>query len=296
MFPRVAIIVLNYNGQNCLPDCLTSLEALSYPDKEIIVVDNGSTDDSLALAKRNFPQCIFIENKTNLGFAGGMNSGIRFAIERGADFLWLFNYDAVAKKESLSLLVEATMKHPMAGLLSPVITGQNGEIWFAKGRIDFLRMRAVHVPSSIEDIASDAYPSSFLTGCALFIKREVIEKIGFLDEGFFLYYEDADFCLRAAKAGFQSLVVPRARVIHAEKSRKNSEKTYHLVYSGLRFSAKHAPLALRPYLLGYATIRRLKNRLDLLRRRDGAASVARAFRDFSRYEHLPSFLDRYRQL
>jgi hypothetical protein len=278
----VAIIVLNWNGRDCLPRCLTSLEALSYPDKEIIVVDNGSSDDSLAHVKRDFPHCLFIENGGNLGFASGMNRGIRLALERGADYVWLFNYDAEAAPDALSLLIDAATSHPEAGLLSPAITGPDGALWFGKGRIDFLRMRALHVAPSSEELSSVAYPSPFLTGCALLINKATIEKIGFLDEDFFLYYEDADYCLRARKAGLQCLVVPKARVMHAEKSQENPEKTYYLVLSGLLFSAKHTPKLLRPYLAGYATIRRLKNRLDLLCGRDKAETVARAFKDFAR--------------
>ncbi len=293
--PKVAIIVLNWNGHDCLPGCLSSLDSLSYPDKEIIVIDNGSSDDSLALAKRDFPHCLFIENSENLGFASGMNRGIRVALDRGADYVWLFNYDAQAAADSLSLLIDTASSHPEAGLFSPVITDQNEKVWFAKGQIDFLRMRATHVEPSPRELTADAYPSPFLTGCALLIRRGALESIGFFDEDFFLYYEDADLCLRAKASGFHSLVVPKARVIHAEKSRENPEKTYYLVLSGLMFSAKHAPRLIRPYLAIYATIRRLKNRLDLLRGRDEAEAVAKAYRDFDRYEH-PSLLDRHRQL
>ena len=291
--PKTAIIVLNWNGRDCLPACLLSLQSISYRDKEIIVVDNGSSDDSLAIAKCDFPHCLFIENGTNLGFAGGMNRGIRTALERGAEYVWLFNSDAQAKPDTLTTLIEVAKIHPEAGLFSPIITNSNGQTWFAKGRIDFLRMRALHTEPSPRELTSPAYESQFLTGCALLIQKKALEKAGFLDERFFLYYEDADLCLRAANYGFQSLVVPKARVMHAEKSRENPEKTYYLVLSGLLFSAKHAPRLLRPYLAGYATIRRLKNRLDLLCGRDKAEAVARAYRDFDRYAN-PSLLDRHR--
>lgn len=294
--PKVAIIVLNYNGRDCLPGCLSSLGSLSYPDKEIIVVDNGSSDDSFTTAKKDFPDCSFIENGKNLGFAAGMNRGIRSALERGADFVWLFNYDAQAAPDSLSLLIDTASSHQEAGLLSPAITDQHGKAWFAKGQIDFLRMRAIHIRPEPRELAAGAYPSRFLTGCALLIRRDVFEKIGFLDERFFLYYEDADFCLRAANAGFGCLIVPGARVKHTEISSENPEKTYHLVYSGLIFSKQHAPRILKPWLAGYATIRRLKNRFDRLLGREDADAVCRAFKDFDRYGNLPSYLDRHRQL
>src|SRR3989344_5741559 len=128
---------------------------------------------------------------------------------------------------------------------------------------------------------SDAYASGYLTGCALFIKRELIDAIGFLDERFFLYYEDADYSFRASRAGFACLVVPGARVWHSEASRSNPQKTYFLVYSGLLFFQKHASLIMSNYLAAYVTIRRVKNHLDRLRGRGGAAEdVHRAYEHF----------------
>jgi GT2 family glycosyltransferase len=127
--PKVAIIVLNYNGRDCLPGCLSSLGSLSYLDKEVIVVDNGSSDDSLMAAKENFPECSFIENGENLGFAAGMNRGIRSALEHGTDFVWLFNYDASSAPDTLDKIIRVAEAHPEAGLLSPVISDHDGKIW-----------------------------------------------------------------------------------------------------------------------------------------------------------------------
>ena len=126
------------------------------------------------------------------------------------------------------------------------------------------------------------YQSEFLTGCAMLIKRDVFEQIGFLDEAFFLYYEDADFSLRARKAGFSAWVVPEATVIHLEVSQKSSQKPYFLVLSGLIFFARHTPAYLRPYLFAYATIRRAKNLVDVWLGREAAPIVHKAYADFSR--------------
>lgn len=279
--PKVAIVVLNYNGGDCLVACLQSLENLRYAEKEIIVVDNGSTDGSFADVKKRFPQYTFACNKKNEGFAKGMNIGMRLALGRGAQWVWLFNNDAEANPAALSLLIAAAEENPRAGLLSPVIyEAESGGIWFAKGRIDYLQMRTAHAQPADRELAAQPYLSAFLTGCALLVRRELIETIGFLDERFFLYYEDADYSLRASAAGFSCLVVPAARVSHSEQSRINPQKTYFLVRSGLLFFEKHAPFLLRPYLRAYVTIRRAKNLVDRLRGKGGAAlETHRAYQD-----------------
>ncbi|MDP3957059.1 MAG: glycosyltransferase family 2 protein [bacterium] len=280
--PRVAVIVLNYNGKECLPRCLNSLAQLEYSNREIIIVDNHSSDDSLLVAEKTFPQLTFIRNAENAGFAKGMNIGIRAALAHGAEWCWLINYDTEIDRSALTRLIAAAQKFPNAGLLSPVIyEKESNRPWFAKGRVDFFRMRAIHVAPTRKDLSSDSYPSEFLTGCALLIKKELIGAIGFLDERFFLYYEDADYSLRAASAGFACLVVSGARVRHSEVSQANPGKKYFLVYSGLLFFEKHAPLFLRPYLWLYVTIRRVKNRLDVVLKNSPAAlEVRRAYQHF----------------
>ncbi|MEK7550055.1 MAG: glycosyltransferase family 2 protein [Patescibacteria group bacterium] len=271
---RVAIIVLNYNGQGCLLPCLKSLEALTYEEKTIIVVDNGSQDESFEQAQRAFPKFVYLKNNQNKGFSGGMNTGIRYALEAGIPWVWLFNYDALAEKDALTLLLAGAAGNSSARLLSPVVLNEKKEEWFSGGRINYLRMRAEHTPSLRE---KTPYRSEYLSGCALLIHREVFEKIGFLDEDFFLYYEDVDFSLRARKAGFSCLVVPESRVTHSEQSNFNPSKVYHLVLSGLLFFEKHTPWHLRPYIFGYVTIRRVKNRIDVWLGREAASMVQKAY-------------------
>ncbi len=276
--PRVGIIVLNYNGASCLEPCLRSLRALRYSNFFVLVVDNDSRDGSCENAQRLFPEFSVVRNQQNLGFAAGMNVGIKEALNRGASMLWLLNNDAQVTPESLSLLIERGQR---GGLLSPIIREASGRLWFEKGVISFLRMRATHVTVTKRERVAEAYESEFLTGCALLIKKEVVDAIGYLDERFFLYYEDADYSLRARKAGFLILVIPGAEVYHTEQSRFNSEKLYHLVLSGLLFFHKQATFWQKPYLALYGTMRRAKNNLDVLRHRKGAEAVRRAYYHFS---------------
>lgn len=280
--PRVGIIVLNYNGKNCLLSCLQSLDQLEYQNKEIVVVDNNSIIGSLEEAEKKFPHFIFVRNQKNEGFAKGMNIGIKEALARGAKWCWIFNYDAEAHPQALNKLISAAQENPKAGLLSPIIYEVNSDnMWFAKGRIDFLRMRTLHIQPTSEELNAKTYKSEFLTGCALLIKKELIEKIGFLDERFFLYYEDVDYSLRATQVGFDCVVVPEAKVSHSEESKLNPDKIYYLVYSGLLFFNKWTPFYLKPYIVVYVTMRRIKNFWDrLFEKNEVAQGVYMAYRNY----------------
>jgi GT2 family glycosyltransferase len=192
--------------------------------------------------------------------------------------------------------MQEALKNEHAGLLSPTIYDSvTKKLWFGKGKIEYTRMRAVHVKPSHGELSSGAFESEFLTGCALLMSRPLVEAIGYLDERFFLYYEDADFSLRAKEAGFSLVVVPEAKVWHAEQSNQSESKLYHLVLSGLLFFEKHGKGLWKPYFFVYGTIRRIKNRSDLLFGRKEAPLVRLAYNNFS-HEHSSSHFPRVRQL
>ncbi len=276
--PKVFVVILNKDGKECLPECLRGVFGLAYPNFEVVVVDNASRDGSIEDARRDFGRVHFILNRENLGFAAGMNIGIRFARSKGARFIWLMNNDAVPGRDALSELVRIAMREPKA-LLSPLVLDRSGKTWFSGGRIDWLRMRAVHVDSPTDTKRNDPYGTGFLSGCALFLPVDAIGAVGLFDEGYFLYYEDADYSLRAKKSGFRLLIAPKAVVVHGERSSGNPEKVYWLVRSGLRFFRLHAPWWHMPYLASCLAMRKIKNRYDVKRGLEEARLVARAYAD-----------------
>lgn len=285
-YPKVSIIVLNYNGRDCLERCLESLDCVTYPNKEVIVIDNASNDSSALLAQKKYPHFIFLFNTRNEGFAKGMNRGMKYAFDLGADFCVLFNYDAMIESTGIEKVVRQMIQNPNIGLASPLIYNTNGtKLWFGKGRINFWRMRAEHILPSTRERNQEVYESAFLTGCCLFITRHLMETIGFLDERFFLYYEDADYSLRTRNAHLQCVVVPSASAYHSEKSNENVKKIYFLVFSGLLFFKKNTPFFLQPYIALYVTIRRGKNWLDrTFFHNPLSGEVMRAYNDFFHYE------------
>lgn len=278
--PLVAIVVLNFNGEACLPLLLESLQSLSYESRMIIIVDNDSQDDSFAVAKKALPEGIFLQNSENLGFAAGMNVGIREALKRSAQYVWLLNNDATVAPDTLSKLISFCESREDVGAVSPRIMTPEGQPWFTGGKISFLRMRASHVAGTSDETP---YESEYLSGCALFIPSPVLRSVGLLDERYFLYYEDADLSFRITKAKKKLFVVPEALVWHAELSEtRTPAKLYHLVYSGLLFFHTHSPLWFRPILAVIEALRRLKNYGDLLFRSKKARSVRLAYTDYDR--------------
>jgi len=278
--PKVFIIVLNYNGGELIKNCLESLEKVDYPNLHVLVSDNGSRDDSVSQVKKLFPKTIVIENNSNKGFAGGNNVGIEYALEKKADYVLLLNQDTEVEPDFLKKLIEVAEKDEKIGILSPLIYWKRTkQVWFSKGSINWFNMRTLHEK---EPVSGKPFESEFLTGCSLLIKKEVLEKIGFLDDTFFLYWEDADFSVRATKAGFKSIVVPESVIYHFETSETmNKNKIYWLVLSGLIFFKKNTPAFLRPWIWFFVSLRKMKNWLDRKRGKgELAESIYKAYQDY----------------
>ena len=279
-FPKIFIIILNYNGKNVIKNCLASVFKADYPNFEVVVVDNNSSDGSFEFAKANFSKAHFIKNEENFGYAAGNNVGIRFALERMADYVLLLNNDTEVEKDFLTRLLEVSEKEKKSGLLSPVIfKGDDKAVWFSGGKVNWLTMRTNH-SQAVKTV--DFYETDVISGCAMLVKAEVFKKIGLLDEDFFLYWEDADFSVRARRAGFKNLVVAKSWAYHLEKSESNKkQKTYWLVISGLIFFRKNTPALIKPWIKIYTALRKMKNKIDVkLERNELARTVSKAYQDF----------------
>lgn len=278
--PKVFIVILNYNGKSIIKKCLASVFKVNYPNFEVVFVDNNSTDGSLELAKANFSKANFIKNKENLGYAAGNNIGIRFALERNAEFVLLLNNDTEVDENFLSRLMEVAQKDSQIGILSPVIfTGDTKQVWFSGGKISWLKMRTLHLQKIRTE---DYYNSEFITGCAMLVRAEVFKKIGLFDEDFFLYWEDADFSYRAKKAQFKNVVVSASWIDHFEKSQEHKKnKIYWLVVSGLIFFKKNTSNWRKPWIALYLKARIIKNWLDIkFKNNEAALTVQQAYKDY----------------
>jgi GT2 family glycosyltransferase len=218
--PRVAIVLLNWNQPEHTLACLRSLGQLDYPNVSVTVVDNGSTDGSPDLIRAQFPQVTLIENGRNLGFAAGNNVAIEPAVRAGADYVMLLNNDTELAPDMLSRLVAVAERDPKVGIVGPKILyyDQPDVIWSAGGTIDAYGQPGHLGADQPDDDPSDQpREADYVTGCAILVKRAVVEAIGGLDERFFIYFEETEWCARARRAGFRILYVPSARMWHKVK-------------------------------------------------------------------------------
>ena len=259
---KVFFVIVNYNGKEVLKECLRSVFVSEKVAFEVVVVDNASKDESLTEAKQLFPKAQYIAHKENKGFAGGSNSGIKFALEHGAEYVFLLNNDAVVEKDTIALLLQYAEKD-RKNIFSPLVLSSRNprKVWFCGGHIDWFRMRALHQKCTKE--IKEPTRTEYLSGCALLIPKQAFYEVGLLDEEYFLYYEDADWSVRARQAGYALWVIPGAEVVHTEQSEKrNSLKVYFLVLSGLIFFQKNTSGLIKWWGYGYLFLRVCKNSFD----------------------------------
>jgi GT2 family glycosyltransferase len=182
------------------------------------MVDNGSSDGSADLLAARFPDLLLLRSERNLGFAAGVNLGLRAALERGCAYVLLANNDTWVAPTLVPLLVAALNADPTAGMAGPLICYADAPdlVWYMAdmGRRWLPVPRRVGSGLPAASIAPDPAPVDYLSGCGLLVRRAVFEQVGLLDERFFMYFEDADFCRRVRGAGFRLWVVPRARMWH----------------------------------------------------------------------------------
>ena len=261
------VIVLNWNGESVIGPCLRSLERVTGVQLRIIVVDNASTDGSVELVRRRFPGVDVIENERNILFAEGNNTGIRWALAAGGRQMLLLNNDTEVEPHFAARMLEAHSSDARVGIVGPKILyfDDPKRIWYAGG--DFYPVLGVPRHRHIRRIdglfADQRRDTGYVSGCALLVRREVIEDIGMLDPAYTMYCEDVDFCLRARAAGWRCVYEPEAVVWHKVSSSSGGGMTpyklEHRLVSTYRLFARFKPLwwriALLPvHVIGFALL------------------------------------------
>lgn len=254
-YPKIFAIIVTLNNYDDTKDCLISLLDSDLRLAGIVVVDNGSTDGSIEKLKKHFfcvPNVHFIVNNRNLGFAKGVNIGLRFAASQNAHYIALLNNDVIIDKNCLKLLVEESHRRSSVGIAGPRIHYFKSPecIWHGGGYFNYLKA-GVSIPEKNKKIKNETYGNkakevTFISGCVMLIKSSVFDKIGFFDEDYFLYEEDLDFCLRTLRAGFKILYVPYAKAWHkidsVAKDRTSAFVLYHMARSRLLVLRKNFSL------------------------------------------------------
>jgi GT2 family glycosyltransferase len=215
----VVAVVLNWNGLDDTLRCVASLRAAGHRPLDVIVVDNGSRESPRARLAADAPEVEVIENGRNLGYAGGNNVGIRAALARGADFVWVLNNDAFVEPDTLTHLLATAAAHPKAAAVGGKVlrTDRPATLWVAWGRVTW---RQSLIALEGEDAADDgrfdgerAVP--WIPGCSLLMRAAALRALGGFDDDFFAYHEDVDWAARARAAGWELWYTGAARTWHA---------------------------------------------------------------------------------
>ncbi len=286
---KVGIVVLHWMNRPETQACLDAVEALDYQPRETVVVDNSGELSQRDIAAFHSGPLTLLSAPYNLGYAGGNNLGIRRALDRGCDYVWLLNDDARVAPETLSALMAAARGEPRAGFLGPIVYMREApdRVLSAGGTLDG-EGRTAHrglgasgsaAPRAVEDV-------DYLSGCALLVSRPAIDAVGLLDEDFFAYHEDVDWCVRGRSAGFRVLLVPDARVWHPDTQLRDEfspHVTYYVTRNRLLFARKQrVGIATQVRMLGGIgrTLTSWSLRPKWRCRRSQRDAMARAVRDF----------------
>lgn len=244
--PLTFVIVLSWNNLGDILDCLNSSRSMNYTNYRVVVVDNGSVDATVESVAREFPAAHVIQNGYNLGYAEGNNVGIRFAVQNGAEYIFLLNSDATVESDSLTRLIESAQGDMQIGILCPTITSNFDRTRsYVGAKINLDTGVGVEIERSPEKLP-EVLDTDYAPGCALLIKSEVVQEIGLFDPAFFAYYEDVDWSIRCKKAGYRIVAVPGARVYHKgtadQHVRKPPVSTFYYWRNRVLFMRRHARL------------------------------------------------------
>ena len=225
--PLVVIVILNTNRREDTLECLGSLEQSSYPTQKIIVLDNASTDGSVEAIQAGFPHVEILHLTRNAGYAGNNNVGISAALEQGADWVLVLNEDTILNPDCITQMVAAGESDQHIGIVGPLVYHHNepNVIQSAGGALG-TNWEAQHLGQNEDDIGQYTMPHAvkWVSGCAIMVRRSAIEQHGMLDERFFYYWEEVEWCLRIGAAGWIIQHVPAARLWHKGVQRNYAPK------------------------------------------------------------------------
>jgi GT2 family glycosyltransferase len=283
-FPPVVCVVLNWNGWQDTVPCLHALTSQDYPSLQILVVDNASTDDSVARIREAVPGVELLESPVNHGFSAGNNLGIRAALERGAAFVWLLNNDTIAPPDTLTKLVAAA-SDSRTGMVGTVLHYAHNprqiQAWGGGSIIRSIGFGShFYAPTPLDS-------NSFLTFASVLLRRELLQAVGLLDEGYFMYFEDSDLCFRARAAGWNLAVARDTAVLHKEGGSATSQRSSRMdrifTASGIRFLRRYGqPQTLAPVLFVLSRLGKRIIRADFAGARAVLSGVLDWWRDTPR--------------
>lgn len=258
---KIFVCIVTYNSAEYIINCLKSVVDSEKNNFEIkiIVTDNNSTDDTVKKIKSFSNQIIILENSKNVGFSGGINIAIQYALSSSADYIFILNPDTLLKTDTIQNLYN---NRKSADILSPKIyfTDTPNIVWYAGGKIDWANCLGEHIGVDQEDRGqfNKIINIDYSTGCGELINSNVFRKIGLMNEKYFLYLEDLDFSLRAKKSGFKIKFIPSSMMYHhnAKSSSVGSPIqdyfiTRNRIYFALNYASLRTKIAVLRQSLGF---------------------------------------------
>jgi len=245
--PLVIVVILNWNRCDDTIRCVESVQRLRYPRFTVVVVDNGSTDGSPGTLAKRFPGLEVIETGSNLGYAGGNNAGIHWALRRGADHVLILNNDTIVDPDVLAELTRVAGGDRTIGVVGPKVLcepdrhliyscGESQSLWF--------NVRRIATGQPDRDVGRNPRDVAYVVGCAILVSREFIERVGLLDDVFFAYYDEVDWCFRGRRLGYRVVCAPAAVVYHKGEASSgkglNPITAYYRTRNWVYFMRKHA--------------------------------------------------------
>ena len=216
--PRVILLILTWNRRDDVLRCVASLSRLTYPNCLPVVIDNASVDSTVAALRAGYPDLTIIQNTHNLGYAGGNNVGIRWALEHGADYVLIINNDTEVTPDMVTELVRVAASDPTIGVVGcrNILMDDPMHLWGAYGELTYgpfvVRTAGEGMPDGPQwQVVKDV---DWVIGNGYLWRRAALERVGLLDESFFAYHEDVDWCLRARAAGVRVVYAGTAAIVH----------------------------------------------------------------------------------
>lgn len=267
-FPRVVIVILNWNNAPDTIGCIESVSKLNYPNFSILIVDNGSNDGSVACIRSKNPGIDILELETNIGYASGNNAGIKHAIEAEADYIFILNNDTLVSPDLLAELVAVLESRPKIGMVGPTMycTDPQGTLFAAGSKVLWnqgnIEHRGLFQPAKqFNKYMMKNEPVDFIAGCGVLVSRRLIEVAGVLDPAYYLNYEDVEWGVRAWRYGFEVWYAPQAIMWHkvsAVLGRGSPANTYYMTRNALLFFSRNGPTCFRWLPVSRIIIRTLR--------------------------------------